>query len=98
MMLDARSPEFRQLYPNYCRVYDARDRPLRMVVACNPETGEVMRYQCNGELVATNVDGSPQLRHGFWPAPLRLVPLGGPVPTDVPYRVGDGAREQFTQS
>jgi len=86
MMLDARSPAFRRLLPNGCYIYDARGRLLRMVVACNPETGEVIRYQCNSETVATNANGGPRMRHGFWPAPLRVVP--------VPYRVGDGARGQ----
>lgn len=94
MMLDARSPEFWQQHPNGCHTYDARGRLLRMVVACNPETGEVIRCESDGKAVALNVSGGPWKRHGFWPAPLRVVPLGGPVPADVPYLVGGGAREQ----
>lgn len=94
MMLDANSPEFQRRYPHYCHVYDARGHRIRMVVACNTETGEVIRCESDGKAVALNVSGGPWKRHGFWPAPLRVVPLGGPVPAGVPYRVGDGAREQ----
>ena len=97
MMLEAGTLSLRQQCPNGCLIYDARGRLLRMVLACNPETGEVIRYETinNGKAIATNADGSPRKRHGFWPAPLRVVPLGGPVPAGVPCRVGDGTREQW---
>ena len=41
-MLDANSPTFRQQYPNGAIVRDRLGRQLRGVVACNPETGEVI--------------------------------------------------------
>ena len=94
MMLEADTPSLREQYPNGCQIYDARGRLLRLVVACNPETGEVIRCESDGKAVALNVSGGPWKRHGFWPAPLRVVPLDGPAPAGVLYRVGDGAREQ----
>lgn len=43
--------------------------------------------------------GSVHIRHGFWPAPLRLVPKdpwpGGPVPDGRAYIVGNGEREEL---
>ena len=41
-MLDANTPAFRERYPNGAIVYDRTGRQLRGVVACNPETGEVI--------------------------------------------------------
>jgi hypothetical protein len=74
-MLDARDPAFQQQYPYGCHVYDAWGRPIRFVQACNPETGEVIRMvsAINGTALASNVSGGPWRRHGFWPAPLRVV-------------------------
>ena len=41
-MLNANSPTFRQQYPNGAIVRDQLGRQVRYVVACNPETGEVI--------------------------------------------------------
>lgn len=77
--LDANDPAFVAQYPDYCRVYDARGRRIMYVRACNPQTGEVIRYQFKrsrfgGEMIAAIAGGGPWMRHGFFPAPLRLVP------------------------
>lgn len=76
-ILDARNLAFREQYPYGCHVYDVWGRPIRFVQICNPETGEVVRMvpAINGTALAVNVSGGPWRRHGFWPAPLRLVPL-----------------------
>lgn len=42
-MLDANDPAFRSRYLNGAIVRDRLGRQLRNVVACNPETGEVIR-------------------------------------------------------
>ena len=60
-MIYATDPKFRKQYPNGCDIYDARGRLLLCVFACNPETGEVIRF-----------DGS--WLTGQWPAPLTVVP------------------------
>ena len=88
-MLAANDASFRRQYPNYAKVYDAWGRELRHVKACNPETGEVISYgmgwiakALHGLLWARPSRnglnaGEHELltRHGFWPAPLRVVPL-----------------------
>lgn len=112
MMIDAHDPAFREQYPNWAKVYDARGRELRQVKACNPETGEVISYgmgwvarALHGLLWARDprsfqiiwrprislpwagpspsgmIAGDHELltRHGFWPAPLRVVGNGPPV-------------------
>ena len=81
-MLDAHDHAFREQYPAGCRIYDASGRLLRFVVACNPETGEVICWKAN-RIMATLlriVKGKDWSygdclfrRHGFWPAPLRVV-------------------------
>jgi hypothetical protein len=83
-MISAADPTFRQQYPNGCLVYDRLGRQLGNVVAFNPETGEVV---CQGEsrivgAVLRMARGREQnwdlpaefRRHGFWPAPLKIVP------------------------
>ena len=84
MKIEAHSLSLLQQYPKGCRVYDASGRLLRLVVAYNPETGEVIRWQAS-RIAATLlriVKGKDWSygdclfrRHGFWPAPLRVVPL-----------------------
>jgi hypothetical protein len=65
-MLDANTPAFRQQYPNGATVYDRTGRLLLGVVACNPETGEVIKHtQTEGGIVET---------HQTWPAPLTVKP------------------------
>jgi len=61
-MISAADPAFWQQYPNGCTVYDRLGRRLRKVASFNPETGEVAMGR--GRFC----------RHGFWPAPLRVVP------------------------
>ena len=58
-MLDANDDAFWQHFTDGAVVLDARGRQLRNVVACDPETGEVVMVD-------------PR-RHGFWPAPLTVV-------------------------
>jgi hypothetical protein len=41
-MLDAGTSEFRMAYPYGAKVYDRWGRLLKNVVACDPETGEVL--------------------------------------------------------
>ena len=61
-MLDANSPAFQQQYPNGAIVRDRLGRQLRGVMACDPETGEVIRHD-NGRIVGA-----------FHPAPLSIEP------------------------
>lgn len=77
-MLHAKDPAFLTRYPHYATVYDARGRRIPHVSSCNPETGEVIRILPTkpgrqGSIVL-DVSGGPLWRHGFWPAPLRVVP------------------------
>lgn len=76
-MLDARDPTFKQQYPNGCHTYDARGRRIPFVQVSNPETGEVVRFvpTADGTSIRYAIGGDPWRRHGFWPAPLRAVPL-----------------------
>ncbi len=63
-MLDANDPAFQQQYPNGATVYDRTGRRIANVIACNPETGEVITF-----------DSSQLTRAcGFWPAPLTIEP------------------------
>jgi hypothetical protein len=83
-MISAADPTFREQYPNGCMVYDRLGRQLHNVVACNLETGEVVR-QGESRIVGAvlrmargrerNWDLPAEFRrHGFWPAPLKIVP------------------------
>ena len=104
-MLNANDASFWEQYPNGCDVYDAWGRPIPFVVASNPATGEVIRMvsAISGAVLATDVTGGPWRRHGFYPAPLRVVARrpavegtlgrGGPVREGVSYIVGNGDRE-----
>lgn len=99
------------LYPRGLRVFDATGRQLSHVMACNPETGEVIiwnlpdwiRWRLRRVKPRLRWDwlysGSVHMRHGFWPAPLRLVPKdpwpGGSVPDGRGYIVGNGEREEL---
>ena len=51
-------------YPNGASVYDRSGRHVPAVLACNLETGEVIRYDTK----------TKKERHGFWPAPLKIRP------------------------
>jgi hypothetical protein len=106
-ILDANDPAFFEQYPNGATVYDAWGRRLHSVVACNPETGEVIALDTTGltkflmritqlnspkawrlrlrgtriswqegsyGLLSKGYSGELLRRHGFWPAPLRVVP------------------------
>jgi hypothetical protein len=63
-MLDANTPAFREQYPNGATVRDRLGRQLRGVVACNPETGEVIK--------GTMTEGRRVETHEFHPAPLTI--------------------------
>jgi hypothetical protein len=81
-MLDANTPAFRQQYPNGATVYDRTGRRISGVVACNPETGEVIRHGKSRIVgaILRMARGRQQRwdlpaefwRHGFWPAPLTI--------------------------
>ena len=86
-MLDANDPTFQQQYPNGATVYDRTGRRIGNVLACNPETGEVITFdssQLTGAWIRL-VNRLPLQqwwrgvsickRHGFWPAPLTIKPL-----------------------
>jgi hypothetical protein len=86
-ILDANDPAFFEQYPNGATMYDAWGRRLRNVAAYNLETGEVVRFvpwkgghpivnlfRMLGTLHLLNPSRSLIRRHGFWPAPLRVVP------------------------
>jgi hypothetical protein len=74
-MLNANDPSFWEQYPNGVDTYDAWGRRIPFVVVSNPATGEVIRFESDGGgmAVATDVAGCPWRRHGFHPAPLRVV-------------------------
>jgi hypothetical protein len=102
-------------HPQGCWVFDATGRLISGVFACNPDTGEVvMMSQASSplqwlimllprprpawtfRLFRTDIP----TRHGFWPAPLHVVPkpshdpfLGGRVPDGQAYIVGNGEPE-----
>ena len=65
-MIDANDPAFQQQYPNGAIVRDRLGRQLRGVVACNPETGEVVRSKMTEE-------GRVDIQQ-VWPAPLTIEP------------------------
>ena len=65
-MLDANDPTFRQQYPNGAIVRDRLGELVRGVVACDPETGEVVTSKMTE---AGRVD-----IHQVWPAPLTVEP------------------------
>lgn len=69
--------EVLQRHPQGCLVFDATGRRLDYVLACDPETGEVLRYaprRAKPWLPRLIRGWGYATRHGFWPAPLRLVP------------------------
>ena len=65
-MLDANDLIFRQQYPNGAIVRDRLGQLVRGVVACDPETGEVVTSKMTE---AGRVD-----IHQVWPAPLTIEP------------------------
>ena len=65
-MLDANSPTFRQQYPNGAIVRDRLGQLMRGVLACDPETGEVIK--------GTMTEGGRVETHEFHPAPLTIEP------------------------
>jgi hypothetical protein len=85
--------EFHAIYGFGAKVYDATGRLLSHVTACNPETGEVIRFDdtwltrawirvllaMRGNrpryLGVFTPAGQLLTRHGFWAAPLRVVPI-----------------------
>jgi hypothetical protein len=74
-MLNANDPSFWEQYPNGADIYDAWGRRIPFVVASNPATGEVIRGEttADGGAIALNTSGGFWRRHGFHPAPLRVV-------------------------
>lgn len=93
--------EFWAIYGRGARLFDATGRELRTVMACSPETGEVIRWDQSWgwsplawlvSLLPRPRPTWPWLyrieapkRHGFWPAPLRVVPgRGGLITTPEP--------------
>lgn len=81
-MLDANDPTFRQQYPNGATVRDRLGRQLRGVVACDPETGEVISVVGLNDKAPMGerpeplpaVEGMLRLRREFYPAPLTIEP------------------------
>lgn len=65
-MLDANDPTFRQQYPNGAIVRDRLGRLVLGVVACDPETGEVV--------VGKMTEGGRVDIRQVWPAPLTIEP------------------------
>jgi hypothetical protein len=74
-------------HPQGCWVFDATGRRLNEVLACDPETGEVVRLEPTvvplqrfmmlfRRIPRWEWTYSLELsrRHGFWPAPLHIVP------------------------
>jgi len=105
--------EVLERHPQGCWVFDATGRQLKHVHACNPDTGEVIMVDWRPtlwqRLTSTLRSRRHQrwrwlafrshipTRHGFWPAPLHIVPKpvwpGGPVPDGQACIVGNGERE-----
>jgi hypothetical protein len=80
-MIDANDPAFQQQYSNGAIVRDRLGRQLRGVVACNPETGEVISVVGkDGSLTSDTegmlpvVVGEVRKRRRFYPAPLTIEP------------------------
>ena len=65
-MPDANSPTFRQQYPNGAIVRDRLGRQLRGVLACDPDTGKVIK--------GAMTEGGRVETHEFHPAPLTIEP------------------------
>lgn len=104
-------------HPQGCWVFDATGRRLNEVLTCDPDTGEVVMLSRALSPLHWLISLLPRprpiwpwlyrseipRRHGFWPAPLRVVPkpvwrsLGGPVPADQAYIVGNGEREALLE-
>ena len=78
-----------ELHPRGCWVFDATGRPIDYVLACDPDTGEVVMQSRALSPLHWLISRLPRprplwtlslfrseipRRHGFWPAPLHLVP------------------------
>ena len=78
-----------ELHPQGCWVFDATGRRLANVFACDPDTGEVVMLSRELSPLHWLISLLPRprplwtlrlfrseipRRHGFWPAPLHLVP------------------------
>ena len=105
--------EVLERHPQGCWMFDAAGRQLKHVHACNPDTGEVIMVDWRPTLwqrLTSTLRRSSRwnwltlrshvpTRHGFWPAPLHIVPKphwpGGPVPDGQAHIVGNGEREAF---
>jgi hypothetical protein len=103
--------EVLERHPQGCWVFDATGRQLKHVHACDPDTGEVIMVDWRPTLwqqITSRLRRSSRwnwltlrshvpTRHGFWPAPLHIVPKpvwpGGPVPDGQTYIVGNGEPE-----
>jgi hypothetical protein len=82
--------EFWAAYGRGAMICDARGRKLQFVMACNLETGEVVMYDDRPPVWNRLIRGARRFRrwdywrwhicgglptkHGFWPAPLQVVP------------------------
>ena len=80
--------EIRERHPQGCWVFDATGRRLNEVLACDPCTGEVVLWSQAWSPLQWLISLLPRprptwpwlyrsdvlRRHGFWPAPLHLVP------------------------
>jgi hypothetical protein len=80
--------EILQRHPQGCWVFDATGSRLNEVLACDPDTGEVVMLSETSSPLAWLVGLLPRprptrpwlyrseipRRHGFWPAPLHIVP------------------------
>ena len=84
-MLDPQ--EFWAIYGLDAKVYDAKGREMKHVMACDPKTGEVIlwsegawspldwicwRLRRAGLRWDWLYGGTVHTRHGFWPAPFRV--------------------------
>ena len=110
-MIDARS--ILATNPNGVTIHDARGHLISGVHTCNPDTGEVIMVDWRPTLwqrLTSTLRRSSQwnwltlrshvpTRHGFWPAPLHIVPKpvwpGGPLPDCQACIVGNGEPEAF---
>jgi hypothetical protein len=79
-ILDANDPAFLEQYPNCVEIYDRFGRHIIAPIFCNTETGEVVRLQFTPpwwrwwRRCPWRLPCYPGRSHGFWPAPLRVVP------------------------
>jgi hypothetical protein len=81
-MLDANDPAFQEHYPNGAIVRDRLGRRLWNVIACDPETGEVISVVGLGDKAPGGeryellpaVEGQLRRCREFYPAPLTIEP------------------------